>query len=154
MIEIARVTLTSTASPRQFFERWCDLPTHPEWAVSMESFRLDEPFAVGARGTLKVRGGHEAPFVVTECVPDRSYADTTILDGAELTVHHEAVPVGGEGAESGGDAGSHVTLRAWLTGDRAPELAALMRDEVQTSLDRDLRALARLLESGVSRVQS
>lgn len=115
-----------------------DLATHPEWAAGMEYLRLDEPFAVGARGRLKVRGGHEAPFVVTEYVEGRSYADTTILDDAELTVHHSAVPSG---------SGSQLVLRAWLTGPRAAEYAAQMRDDVQRSLDTDLAALARMLES-------
>lgn len=140
MIDIARAHLTSTASPREFFDRWCDLATHPEWAVGMEFLRLDDPFEVGARGTLKVRGGHEAPFVVTEVVDGRSYADTTILDGADLTVHHEAVAVPG---------GSEVMLRAWLIGPRAAELAMDMGTDVQVALDRDLRALADLLEGSV-----
>ncbi|WP_137844946.1 hypothetical protein [Microbacterium sp. 2FI] len=104
----------------------------------MEYLRLDEPFAVGATGVLKVRGGHEAPFVVTEYVEGRVYADTTILDGAELTVHHAAAPAG---------SGSAVVLRAWLTGARAAEYADQMRDDVQRSLDTDLAALARMLES-------
>ena len=137
MIEVARASLVSSAGPQQFFERWCDLDSHPEWAAGMEYLRLEEPFAVGARGRLKVRGGHEAQFVVTECVPGRSYADTTILDGAELTVHHEATKHA---------AGSVVVLRAWLTGLRAAEHAEHMRGPVQQSLDRDLAALASLLE--------
>lgn len=104
----------------------------------MEYLRLDEPFAVGARGVLKVRGGHEAPFAVTEYIEGRVYADTTILDDAELTVHHSAAPSG---------SGSALVLRAWLTGSRAEEYAAQMRDDVQRSLDNDLAALAALLET-------
>lgn len=104
----------------------------------MEYLRLDEPFAIGARGVLKVRGGHEAPFVVTEYVEGSLYADTTILDDAELTVHHSATPSG---------SGSAVVLRAWLTGARAAEYADQMRDDVQHSLDIDLAALASMLES-------
>ncbi|KAF2417814.1 hypothetical protein [Microbacterium sp. B35-30] len=138
MIEIARAELSSTVSPERFVARWRDLATHPEWAAGMEYLRLDEPFAVGARGVLKVRGGHEAPFVVAEYVDGRLYADTTILDGAELTVHHSAVP---------SESGSALVLRAWLTGARAAEYADQMRDDVQRSLDADLAALARMLES-------
>jgi hypothetical protein len=138
VIEIARAELSSPARPERFVERWRDLATHPEWAAGMEYLRLDEPFAVGATGVLKVRGGHEAPFVVTEYVEGRLYADTTILDDAELTVHHSATPAG---------SGSALVLRAWLTGARAAEYADQMRDDVQRSLDTDLAALARMLES-------
>ncbi|WP_243074330.1 hypothetical protein [Microbacterium sp. SS28] len=138
MIEIARAELTSSASPERFVARSRDLATHPEWAAGMEYFRLADAFAVGARGVLKVRGGSEAPFVVTEYVEGRSYADTTILDGAELTVHHSASPSG---------AGSDLVLRAWVTGPRAAEYADQLRADVQRSLDADLAALAHLLES-------
>jgi hypothetical protein len=138
VIEIARTELSSVVSPERFVARWRDLATHPEWSAGMEFLRFDEPFAVGARGELKVRGGHEAPFVVTEYVEGPTYADTTILDGAELTVHHSATPSG---------SGSTLVLRAWLTGERAPDYADQMRDDVQRSLDADLASLARLLES-------
>ncbi|MDY0910877.1 hypothetical protein [Microbacterium sp. CFBP9034] len=138
MIEIAHARRRSPASPEAFHARWIDLATHPEWAKGMEFLRLDEPFRIGARGVLRVRGGHEAPFVVTACVPGRVYADTTVLDDAELTVHHEALP-----AEGGG---SDVVLRAWLTGPRAEAYATQMGTDVQESLDRDLAALATLLE--------
>ena len=138
MIEIAHADLSSSACPERFVARWRDLATHPEWATGMEYLRLNEPFAVGARGVLKVRGGHEAPFVVTEFVDGRLYADTTILDDAELTVHHSAAPSG---------SGSTLVLRAWLTGARAAAYADQMRDDVQRSLDADLASLARLLES-------
>jgi hypothetical protein len=138
VIEIARAELSSSACPERFVARWRDLATHPEWAAGMEYLRLDEPFAVGARGGLKVRGGHEAPFVVAEYVEGRVYADTTLLEDAELTVHHSAAPSG---------SGSTVVLRAWLTGARAREYADQMRDDVQRSLDNDLAALAQMLEA-------
>lgn len=137
MIHIARAELTSSVPPERFVARWRDLATHPEWAAGMEYLRLDEPFAVGARGVLKVRGGHEAPFVVSEYVEARRYADRTILDGAELTVHHQAEPRG---------TGSALVLRAWLSGPRSAEYADAMRDDVQRSLEVDLAALVALLE--------
>ncbi|MFF2487566.1 hypothetical protein ACFVSU_14280 [Microbacterium sp. NPDC058062] len=137
MIEIARTRRTSRASASLFFERWCAIETHPEWAASMEYFKLSEPFGVGARGVLKAVGGQEAPFRITTVGPGFVYADTTELDGAELTVHHEAV----EGLD-----GTEVTLCAWLDGPAEAQLATRMSDEVQHSLEHDLAALAALLE--------
>ena len=137
MIEIARAERASTADADAFFARWCDLESHPEWAPSMEYFRLHEPFGVGARGVSRPRGGDEATFVVTEVGPGAVYADTTLLDGAELTVHHEATPTAD---------GCVVVLRAWLQGAEAAVWAERMGDSVQRALDRDLASLARLLD--------
>ena len=136
MIEIARTGRVSSASAAAFFERWCAIETHPEWAPSMEYFRLSEPFGIGARGVLKAVGGTEARFRVTAVGPGFVYADTTELDGAELTVHHEAVEAG---------EGTRVNLSAWLEGPREAEWALAMGD-VQRSLERDLASLARILE--------
>ena len=137
MIEIARTRRTSTASAALFFERWCAIETHPEWAPSMEYFRLAEPFGVGARGVLKSVGGDEARFRVTTVGPGFVYADTTELDGVELTVHHEALDT----AE-----GTRVELYARLDGPREGDWALRIAEDVQHSLERDLASLARLLD--------
>ncbi|KQM83924.1 hypothetical protein [Agromyces sp. Leaf222] len=137
VIEIARTRRSSSAPAALFFERWCDIETHPEWAPSMEYFRLSEPFGIGARGVLKAVGGEEAPFRVTAVGPGFVYADTTELGEVELTVHHEAV----DGVD-----GTQVELSAWLVGSGEEEWARRMSAEVQGSLERDLAALAALLE--------
>ena len=142
VIEIARTHRLSSAPAGAFFERWCDLESHPEWAPSMEYFRLDGPFGLGARGVLKARGGEEAEFVVTALDPPHLYADTTTLDGATLTVSHRATPL----AE-----GCRVELVAWLEGERASIYAAEMGDSVQRSLERDLASLAAILEPAAGR---
>ena len=103
----------------------------------MEYFRLSEPFAAGARGVLKAVGGEEAPFRVTTVGPGFVYADTTELDGVELTVHHEAVDA---------REGTRVELWARLDGPREAEWAARIADDVQRSLERDLASLAAILE--------
>jgi hypothetical protein len=137
VIELARVSAQSSVAPQYFFDRWCDLDTHPVWAVGMEFLRLDEPFGIGARGTLKVRDGRESPFVVTTVVPGRAYADATILDGATMTVHHEATPLG---------EGSNLELHCYVEGERAQHWA----DEfagIGDALAADLAALVKLAES-------
>lgn len=139
MIEIARTTARSAVPPHRFVERWCDLDTHAEWSTCMDYLRLDEPFGVGARGMLRSKGGDPAPFVVTDVVPGSAYADTTLLDGAELTVRHEARPSGEEG--------SHLVLTATLDGPDARRWASQMGDSVQRDLEADLAALISLLEA-------
>ncbi len=137
MIEIARVTGTSHARPEHFFARWCDLDTHIEWSTCMEFLRLDEPFEVGARGELKSLAGDPAPFEVSEVVPDRVYADTTLLDGARLTVRHEARPTA---------AGSSLLVTAELDGPHEIDWAARLGDGVQRDIEADLASLITLLE--------
>jgi hypothetical protein len=137
MIEIARIHGPSSAPPQEFFERWCDLETHAEWSTCMEYLRLAEPFAVGARGELKSIGGDPAPFEVTEVVPGRVYADATILDGARLTVRHEA---------RAAHAVTDLLVTATLDGPLADEWATRLGDGVQRDIAADLAALTALLE--------
>ena len=138
MIEIARVTHTSTVSGSRFFERWCDLPSHPEWAPSMEYFVLDGPFGLGATGRSRAVGGAETRFTVTAIGPGWVYADTTELEGARLTVHHEARDE---------DGGTVVTLTGFLEGEGALALSSEIGPGLQIALERDLRSLATLLEA-------
>jgi len=137
MIEIARVTATSTVEPERFVERWFDLATHPQWAPGMDYLRLDEPFALGAKGMLKVAGEDPRPFEVTALVPGRLYADTTILDGARMQVSHEALPLG---------SGSRLELVATLEGERAQHYANEFAG-IADALAGDLGRLVQLLEA-------
>lgn len=99
---------------------------------------MSEPVQIGARGTLKAKDGSPLPFRVTAFERPFVYADTTELDGAELTVHHEARPT---------ETGSRVEVRAWLEGPRAADLEMEFRINVQRSLEADVAALVKLVES-------
>lgn len=138
MIEIARVSRCSAAPGSRFFERWCDLPSHPEWAPSMEYFVLDGPFGLGATGRSRAVGGDETRFTVTRLGPGWVYADTTELDGVRLTVLHEAVD---------GEPSTVVTLTGPLDGDREAVRGAELAPGLQLALERDLASLVALLES-------
>ena len=88
MLEIATAHVTSAAPPSAFFERWADTATWPEWNADTEWVRLDGPFAEGATGVLKPRGGPKVRFVVEVLVPDREFTDVSSLVGARLTFRH------------------------------------------------------------------
>ncbi|WP_433711257.1 SRPBCC family protein [Nocardia sp. CA-084685] len=62
MTTIATAQATSTAAPAAFFAKWADMATWPEWNNDTEWVRLDGPFAQGATGALKPKGGPEVPF--------------------------------------------------------------------------------------------
>lgn len=133
---IGTASATSTRPPREFFDRWCDLATHPEWAPSMAAFALDGEFGVGATGTSRTAEGREARFRVTEVEDGRAYADTTEFEDAELTVRHVAEPEG---------EGSRLEITASVDGPEQEELAFELGD-LSESLQRDLDALIALLE--------
>lgn len=138
MIEIARTESVSTAAPEDFYARWIDIDTHPEWATTMEWTRLDEPFGVGARGWLKAKGGEAAPFVVTEVEEGRVFADDTALAGATLRIRHSAVP---------SPEGARVVITAFIDGERRDEYAAAIRGDVQASIEENLASLQARLEA-------
>lgn len=137
MIEIARTEGRSSAPPEAFYERWADIDTHHEWAVTMEYARLDEPFALGATGWLKAKGGDPAPFTVTEIIDGRVFADDTTLDGATLRIRHEAQPDGD---------GSRLIITGLIDGPRRDEYATAIADDVQQSIETNLASLTAHLE--------
>lgn len=137
MIDVGYVVVSSSAPPEAFFERWIAPETHAEWASSREWMHLDEPIAIGARGKVKSTTGEPLPVRITGLERPYVYSETTELDGAELTVHHEARPH---------DGGSRVELRAWLEGPRGVDLEREFRANVQRALEADIAALVALVE--------
>ncbi|RZS91733.1 polyketide cyclase/dehydrase/lipid transport protein [Motilibacter rhizosphaerae] len=136
MIEIARLSVRSTARPEQLYARWADVETHPDWAPGMEYLRLEAPIAKGVRGVCRARGRDEQVFVITDLVPGTTFEDSLVLDGAHLRVRHEALPV---------DGGSEVTLHAVITGPEAPARAAEF-EGLAEALEGDLLRLVALVE--------
>ena len=88
MIKVATAHTKSPAAPSKFFDRWADMATWPEWTTDTEWVRLDRPFAAGATGVLKPRGGPRVKFVVERLIPDREFTDVSRLLGARLTFCH------------------------------------------------------------------
>lgn len=138
MIEVGHVVMSSSAPPEAFFRRWVTHETQAEWAESVEWFKMSEPVQIGARGELKSKNGAPLPFRVTALEEPHVYAHTTEIEGAELTIHHEARAT---------STGSRVELRAWLEGPRAGDLELEFRANVQRALEADLAALVKVVET-------
>src|SRR3954447_23808601 len=111
MTQIATATVTSSAPPSAFFARWADMASWPEWNLDTEWVRLDGPFAEGATGTLKPKGGPKVPFVVARLVDGEEFPDFSSLPGAPLP-SRPLVPVA--------PAGTTVSVDVTLTGPLAP----------------------------------
>jgi hypothetical protein len=140
MIDITHAHAESSAAPSAFFARWADMATWPEWNADTEWVRLDGPFAEGATGTLKPKGGPKVPFVVASLVPDREFVDVSKLLGARLTFDHQVTPT-----ETGCRIDVHVTMR----GPLARVWAALLGKGFRTTLQPDLDKLVALVEAEV-----
>jgi hypothetical protein len=144
MIDIAAAHVTSTAPPSAFFERWADTATWPAWNADTEWVRLDGPFAEGATGTLKPRGGPKVRFVVATLVPGREFTDVSSMAGARLTFRHRV------GTDDGGR--TTVDVEVTLSGPLARLWQLVLGGGIRRGLQADLDRLAGVAEAaGVPR---
>jgi hypothetical protein len=78
------------------WELWSDVSRWPEWDPSLESVTFDGPFAVGATGTLVIKGQGAIDFVLTEIEERTRFVDETSVPGALIRFGHlvEQLPEG------------------------------------------------------------
>ena len=139
MTIIATQSVSSTAPPAAFFIRWADMSTWPEWNTDTEWVRLNGPFAEGATGTLKPRGGPKVCFVVQRLVPEREFVDVSRLWGARLTFAHQVT--------ERPDGGTDVDVTVSITGPLARLWLLILGSGIRTTLPADTAALARAAEA-------
>lgn len=139
MKTIASASVTSAAAPADFFARWADMATWPEWNADTEWVRLDGVFTQGATGTLKPKGGPKVPFVVAELVPGEVFVDVSRLFGARLTFDHRV--------QARTNGGSDVSVTITMSGPLAAVWTAILGKGLRSSVQRDLDALARVAEA-------
>ncbi|MEV4126200.1 SRPBCC family protein [Nocardia sp. NPDC049707] len=137
MTTIATAQATSTAAPAAFFAKWADMATWPEWNNDTEWVRLDGPFAQGASGTLKPKGGPEVPFIV-ERLSDREFVDVSKLIGARLIFDHQVA----SDAE-----GTTVTVTVSIEGPLRWFWTKVLGADLAKSVEPDLRALVAAAEA-------
>jgi hypothetical protein len=141
MTTIAQAHITSASAPAAFFARWADTATWPQWNADTEWVRLDGPFAQGATGVLKPRGGPKVRFEVAVLVPGREFTDVSRLLGARLTFRHLVAQEA---------AGTRVDVEVTLTGPLAPLWNLVLGKGVKASLQDDLDRLAAAAEAGAA----
>ena len=135
MIAVAEAQVVSGAAPAAFFARWADVATWPEWSKDTEWVRLDGPFAEGATGTLKPKGGPKVAFRVT-ALTDTEFTDVSKLAGATLTFRH-LVAVTGIGTE--------VRVVVTIDGPLAFLWNLLLGKGIRATLQDDLDNLAEMV---------
>ncbi|MEV6969425.1 SRPBCC family protein [Hamadaea sp. NPDC051192] len=132
MKTIATARITSSAPAAEFFARWADMATWPEWNTDTAWVRLDGPFRAGATGVLKPKGGPEVKFVVATLEPGREFTDVSLLAGAKLTFRHLV----GRDRDGRTTVDVEVTLGGPLSFVWSLILAKGIRASLQADLDR------------------
>jgi Polyketide cyclase / dehydrase and lipid transport len=141
MIDIATGSVTSSAPPAAFFDRWADMATWPEWNLDTEWVRLDGPFTQGATGTLKPKGGPKVRFVVESLVQDREFVDVSRLMGARLVFAHHVTGTAG---------GCTVHVQVSMSGPLAWLWNRILGKGLRASVQPDLERLALVAEAAHS----
>lgn len=139
MTSLASARITSAASPQAFFDRWADMATWPQWSLDTDWVRLDGPFAEGATGTLKPKGGFAVRFVVERLVPGEIFLDVSYLPGARLVFDH--------GVRVLDDGRTEVSVQVRLSGLLAPLWRLILGSGVASSVQPDLERLTAAAEA-------
>ena len=139
MTLLASATITSTASPQAFFDRWADMATWPQWNLDTDWVRLDGPFIEGATGALKPKGGFTVRFVVERLVPGEIFLDVSYLRGARLAFDHRVRVLD--------DGRTEVSVQVHLSGLLARLWRLVLGSGVASSLQPDLERLATVAEA-------
>ena len=137
MIELATAHTTSSAPPAEFFARWADMETWPEWNTDTEWVRLDGPFETGSTGVLKPKGGPKVKFVIDK-LTDAEFVDVSKLVGAKLVFAHEIEET---------PAGTEVTVNVSLHGPLARIWNLILGKDISGSVQPDLDRLKAVAES-------
>jgi hypothetical protein len=111
--------------PEAIWKVLTDLDNWPAWDTSMESVRLDGPFAVGSRVTMVPAGQEPVTSVITVIEENERYADETEFGGVTLRFSHALARLP--------DGGTEVVHRLEIDGVEAdsvgPEVGAMITED-------------------------
>jgi hypothetical protein len=120
------------AAPEKAWAVQIDVERWPEWTAStLSAVRLDEgPFRLGSEARLRLRGGPQSVWRVTEFDEGRSFAWESRSPGAHSVGRHVVEPE---------DGGCRVTLSVsmtgWLASLLSPWLSYVSRRNVTTEAE-------------------
>ena len=92
MRTLAETTHTTTATPKALFSVWTDIDKWSEYDEGIDWAKLDGEFAVGARFTLKAKGGPKLKGTIVTLEPERQFTDALQLFGARMLFIHTVEP--------------------------------------------------------------
>ncbi len=87
IIEVTRIAKKATA--QDLWNLWADLSRRTEWDSDLDSITSDEPFGLGQKGVVTLKGQPARKFEVIESVKDQAYTDRFFLPaGGKMDWHH------------------------------------------------------------------
>jgi len=110
-----------------------DVARWPEWDPHEQDARLDGPFAVGARGWSKPRGGPGADWTLIEVEHGRAWGSACALPGGGLRGRSTFEALGGDRVR--------CTRRIEVTGPLVPLFRLWFGPRIRRDLDRTWIAL-------------
>lgn len=128
------------AAEDEIWKLWTDVSGWPKWDKGLEWCRLDGPFAIGTKGSLKPAGSPALPFELTDVIPGRSYEDLTCLPFTRLTFTHTLIKLP--------DGKVQIRHQASCKGLLAPILFLTLRRDLKKGMPQSIRKLAEMAEKG------
>lgn len=114
---------------------WSEVETWPEWDAGLEYVTLERPFAVGASGTLKPKGGPKVAFELTDVRAGEGFADETKLPLSRMRFEHSATREGDR---------TRITQRVTISGLGTPLFSRVIGRGIARDLPETLRALGQM----------
>lgn len=125
------------STPEKIWQLWTDVSNWPKWDKSLTWSRLDGPFEVGSKGTLKPKSGPSSPFDLTEVIPNRRFTNQSSLPGAVMTFTHDIRET---------DFGVDIIHRVRIQGKSTPLFSKVIGNELKKDLPKAVRGLAEFAE--------
>jgi uncharacterized protein YndB with AHSA1/START domain len=110
-------TVTTSAPAEAVWALWSDPGTWPTWDPAVEDVQIDGAFEAGARGTMTLTGGIEAPVLLETVERGSRYVDE--LTVGELTIRIDHVVTATE-------SGAEITVSTRVTGPGADDVGPVV----------------------------
>ncbi len=126
-MKVIEVTRTAKkATPHDLWALWADLDRRTAWDSDLDTISSPEPFGLGQKGEVTLKGQPVRKFEVIECEEDKRYTDRFFLPGGGKMDWHHTLLQTPEGVEVKWDVQVH--------GPTAFILAPIMRSILQKAL--------------------
>lgn len=131
-----------SAPPAAVWALWSDVERWNVWDRDVVWSKIDGPFALGTKGSLKPAGGPRADFELTEVVSGVRFTDRTRLPLAAIDFVHEMDRVAG---------GTRITHRIVISRPLSPLFGLLLGRGFRKTLPQAVASLGRLAEGHAER---
>jgi hypothetical protein len=131
-------TITIAAAPAEIFKLYADVPAWPSWDPEVLEATLAGPFASGAVGTIKPKGGPKSEIRFIDVKPNTSFIAQCKLPLCLMTFEHELSKNG---------ASTSTTHRVKFSGLLAPLFGLLIGGGIKKTLPATMDGLKQAAES-------